>query len=270
MESESATATPGAPQGLRPTVRVRLFLIGIAAGLVNGLLSIGGGILIVPGLIFLRNVSVRVATSTSLAAVLLMSIVAMAVHIYISGFSMSLEGSAVLILAGMVSAQLGGWLLNHVPQRWIFFAFAAMALLSAAHLLSVAFALAPPISRGEPALWSYLLIGGLSGVISGLLGVGGGGIAVMGFSIGFHTPVLGGLPMALALNVCNSLSGVLVQARKGNILWSDVFRLFPASLAGIAAGVALAVWLSPDSLRIAFALFFVFIGAMMCKRGWRK
>ena len=248
----------------------RLCWLGFAGGVLNGLLSIGGGILFVPGLIFLRGVSARVAISTSLGTVMLMSIVAMAAHVAISGFDLSLGGATLLILTGMAAAQLGGWLLNFLHQRWIYFGFAALTLASATQLLAVAFDLTPPISQGEPPLWSYPLMGGISGFVSGLLGVGGGGIAVLGFSIGFHTPVLGGLPMALAVNVFNSLSGVLVQSRKNNVIWRDVFRIFPATLPGIAVGIALAVWLSANALRIAFALFFVFIGSRIFLKGLRE
>ncbi|MCZ6557680.1 MAG: sulfite exporter TauE/SafE family protein [SAR324 cluster bacterium] len=270
METESAPSTPIRPHGLKGLFSPRLALIGLGAGLLNGLFSIGGGILLVPGLIILRNVTPRVAVSASLGAVLLMSIVALAAHVYVSGFSMSLEGAGLLILAGMAAAQLGGWLLNRLSQRWIFFIFSGLTLFSAAHLLALALAIVPPLSHGEPPLWSYPLIGAVSGVFSGMLGVGGGGLAVLAFSIGFDTPVLGGLPMALAVNVFNSLSGVLAQAGKGNVLWSDVLRIFPATLVGIAAGVALAVWLPPDGLRIIFALFFVYIGTSMFKMGWRQ
>lgn len=257
-------------EGWRGVFFSRLAAIGLSAGLLNGLLSIGGGIVIVPGLIFLRRVSARVAVSTSLGAVLLMSIVALAAHVTISGFQMSVGGSVLLIVAGMAGAQVGGYFLTRMPQRWIFYSFAALTLTSATHLIMVALDLAPPLSAAAPPIWSYPLIGAISGVASGLLGVGGGGLAVLGFSVGFHTPVLGGLPVALAVNVANSLSGVLAQWRAGTILWRDVFCMLPTNLAGVAAGVGLAVYLSPDALRTIFALFFLFIGARMLHRGWKE
>lgn len=270
MHPFSDTAATVRRAGWRQAYPPRLALIGLGAGLLNGLLSIGGGILIVPGLIFLRKVNARVAVSTSLGTVLLMSVVALAAHVAISGFQMSLGGSALLIVAGMAAAQVGGLLLTHLPQRWVFFGFAGITIVSAAHLIAVALGFAPPLSSGTPPLWSYPLIGGLSGLASGLLGIGGGGITVLGFSIGFHTPVLGGLPVALAVNVTNTLSGVLAQWRTRNILWGDVFRMFPATLLGVALGVWMAVHLSPDALRIVFAFFFVYVGGRMFHRGWRE
>ena len=234
------------------------------------MLSIGGGILFVPGLIFRRGLPARVAVSVSLGTVMLMSIAALSTHIYISGFHLSLTGSGLLIVAGMAAAQMGGWLLNYLHPRWIYFGFSALALMSSSHLLAVAFEITPPLSVSEPPVWSYILFGGLSGLISGMLGVGGGAIAIMGLSIGYHLPVLASLPLSLTINITNSLSGVLIHTRKGNMRWRDVARLFAASLPGIALGIMTALWLSPNALRIAFALFFVFIGSRMFREGLRK
>lgn len=270
MEADAPEHRSPPPNLSERAIAVRLALIGFAAGVINGMLSIGGGILFVPGLIFLRGLPARVAVSTSLGTVMLMSIVAISVHLYISGFHLSLTGSGLLIVAGMAAAQLGGWLLNYVHPRWIYFGFSALALISSSHLLAVALEIAAPISSGEPPVWSYILFGGLSGLASGMLGVGGGAIAIMGLSIGYHVPVLGSLPLSLTINITNSLSGVLIHARKGNMRWGDVGRLFVATLPGIALGIMAALWLSADALRIAFALFFVIIGSRMFREGLRK
>ena len=270
MEADSPEVRPQSHHLGKLAVNLRLALIGMAAGVLNGMLSIGGGILFVPGLIFLRQLPARAAVSTSLGTVMLMSTVAMATHLYISGFNLSLTGSGLLVVSGMAAAQLGGWLLNYLHPRWIYFGFSLLALASSSHLLAVAFEVTSPLSRGEPPLWSYLFFGGLSGLISGLLGVGGGAIAIMGLSIGFNVPVLGSLPLSQAINITNSLSGVLLQSRKGNVRWGDVARLFAACLPGVAVGITVAVWLSPDALRIAFAMFFVFIGSRMFRAGLRS
>jgi uncharacterized membrane protein YfcA len=47
-----------------------LILVGIAAGLASGVFGIGGGVLIVPGLIYLAGFSQHRATGTSLAVLL--------------------------------------------------------------------------------------------------------------------------------------------------------------------------------------------------------
>lgn len=50
---------------------LRFVLIGLAAGVLSGLFGIGGGVVIVPALVFLARLSPEAATGTSLASLLL-------------------------------------------------------------------------------------------------------------------------------------------------------------------------------------------------------
>ncbi len=59
---------------------------GFAAGLLNGSFGIGGGIVIVPGLMLGRKIGVGAAVATSLSAVTVLSLPALAVQVSLSGF----------------------------------------------------------------------------------------------------------------------------------------------------------------------------------------
>jgi hypothetical protein len=52
-------------------VILTLLVIGLAAGVLAGMFGIGGGILIVPALVFLAGMPIKTATGTSLGALLL-------------------------------------------------------------------------------------------------------------------------------------------------------------------------------------------------------
>jgi len=82
-----------------------LLLIGLVAGILSGIFGIGGGIVIVPALIYLLGFSQHKATGTSLA-VLLPPIGIAAVLEYYHQDNVDL--SAALIIA--VAAILGAWL----------------------------------------------------------------------------------------------------------------------------------------------------------------
>ena len=71
MEADSPETQPPSHHLSERAITIRLTLIGLAAGVLNGMLSIGGGILFVPGLIFLRRLPARMAVSTSLGTVML-------------------------------------------------------------------------------------------------------------------------------------------------------------------------------------------------------
>jgi len=244
--------------------------IGFVAGLSNGLLSVGGGFIIVPGLVILRGASAQQAVPTSLAAVFVLSLLALVSHVVVSGYSLSVEGSILLLVGGMIGAQIGSRVLSRISERVLLIAIPTVTLVSAMRLALMTLGDAPAlIDDAEPPLISYAPIGCLSGILAGALGLGGGGIALLLFAIAFQTPVLGWLPIALALNAANSLGGVLAHAGKKNVLWGDVARMVPTSIVGVAVGVAGATSLAPDSLRLVFALSFLVTGLPMLWRGVR-
>lgn len=84
-------------------------LIGLAAGILAGLFGIGGGILIVPGLVFLAGMPIRMATGTSLGALLLPVGLLGAIVYWREG---NLDLRAALLVAGglFIGAYLGALL----------------------------------------------------------------------------------------------------------------------------------------------------------------
>jgi len=243
--------------------------IGLGAGLLNGLLGIGGGILIVPGLMFLRNLAPRTAVATSLGTVLLLSGGTLAVHVAISGYRVSWLGSVLVFIAGGLAAQVGGWLLKRMSPRASLLAFAFIAGTASLNLISQGlglYALGGEAAQAPP-LWSYPAVGIVTGISSGLLGIGGGGLVTLFFAAAFNVPILDILPLALAVNVVNAGSGVLGQWRERQVRWKEVMGLTPAAVVGIALGVKLALVVPPQGLKVVFGLFFLYLGVRMLKKG---
>jgi len=111
-----------------------------------------------------------------------------------------------------------------------------------------------------------IVIGLAAGVIAGLLGVGGGVLFVPGLvfflGLGQHqaeaTSLLAIVPVAIV--------GTYRQDRYGNVRRSDALLLGLLSLAGAAAGVALANAFSGAFLRDAFAALMVLVAAQLVRR----
>ncbi|HEX7926757.1 MAG TPA: sulfite exporter TauE/SafE family protein, partial [bacterium] len=249
----SSTTEPSAPTtAMSQGTLAKTLAVGFGAGLVNGLVGIGGGILIVPGLILVRRLPPQTAVSTSLASVMVLSTLALGFHLWWSGLHMDPAGIALLLLAGIVAAQIGTMLLKSISTRWLLIAFSGMTIVSSVNLFAMGLHLMPPLVKGvaEPPLWSYPFFGIISGFFSGLLGVGGGGLVALFFSVVFHTPILGGLPVALAVNIANGAAGVATSWRSGRILWREVGYMTPTAVLGIVVGTASAIWLPPDALRV--------------------
>ena len=115
-----------------------------------------------------------------------------------------------------------------------------------------------------------IAIGAAAGVIAGMLGVGGGVLFVPGLvflvGLGQHeaeaTSLLAIIPVAIV--------GSYQQARYGNVRRRDALLLGLTSIAGAAAGVALANAVSGAVLRDAFALFMVLVAAQLVRRALRE
>lgn len=120
------------------------------------------------------------------------------------------------------------------------------------------------------SLLLYMLVGAVTGVVAGLLGVGGGLIIVPTLAWLFQ---LHGLPAdvvmhmaigtSLATIIITSISSVRAHHRHGAVLWPVFRRLTPGLFIGTLLGSALAAALRSDALRMIFGVFELAVAAQM-------
>ena len=170
----------------RPLSDARASVLGFFAGLMNGLIAIGGGIIITPGLVVYGRASPEIAVGTSLAAVVVLSSVAFLMHASFGGLGLNPYAIAVVVAAGMFGALVGGWMLARLSASWMLFLFSVFLLVMSIRLLVQALGVGVGVGvdigsgagpgewHGAPPWWSYPLIGFISGILSGVFGVGGG------------------------------------------------------------------------------------------------
>jgi uncharacterized protein len=115
-----------------------------------------------------------------------------------------------------------------------------------------------------------IAIGLAGGVIAGLLGVGGGVLFVPGLVIFLNLTQHQAEATSLLAIVPVALVGAFVQDRHGNVRRADALLLGLLSVAGAAAGVALANAVSGKVLRVAFALFTLTVAAQLVRRTLAK
>ena len=122
--------------------------IGLAAGILSGMFGVGGGTVIVPLLVLLLGYPQRLATGTSLAAIVPTATVGVISY----GVSGDVGWVQALILAAgaVIGAQVGSWLLPRVPVRALQFGFAAFLV---AVIVSLFFIIP---TRGEPFELTWL------------------------------------------------------------------------------------------------------------------
>jgi hypothetical protein len=105
---------------------ILLLAIGLGAGILSGVFGIGGGIIIVPALVYLAKMSPQEAAGTSLAALVLPVGAAVGALTYYRAGHLQVR-DAVLIAVGMAAGAFGGsWLSTHMDGDVLRKAFAVL------------------------------------------------------------------------------------------------------------------------------------------------
>lgn len=250
-----------------PRFLVVCVLIGLLAGALSGLFGVGGGLVIVPLLVFFLGFDQRLASGTSLAAIVptaAVGVVSYAVHGSVSWLA------AVLLAAGAIAgAQVGSWLLSRLPQtvlRWCFVGFLGVVIVSL-------FLVIPSRDAVLQIGWwqgaALVGLGVVTGILSGLLGVGGGIVVVPALSLLFGASDLVAKGTSLLMMIPAALSGTIGNVRRRNV------DLVAAALVGVAActtttlGAWVATLIPPLVGNILFAAFLVFVAVQMALRALR-
>jgi hypothetical protein len=112
---------------------IALTAIATAGGVFSGLFGVGGGMVIVPLLVLWLGYDERAATGTSLAAIVVIAGVAVALQAAYGNVRVA-EGLLVGVPA-VAGVLLGTWLQQRVPARAISLAFAVVLVAAAVELL---------------------------------------------------------------------------------------------------------------------------------------
>jgi uncharacterized membrane protein YfcA len=103
---------------MSPQTILILCIIGIAAGLLSGLVGIGGGVIIVPALVFVLGLSQHQAQGTSLF-VLSLPVLLLAVYNYWNSGNVNWRYGLLIASTFMIGAFLGSKLSLKLPVHWV-------------------------------------------------------------------------------------------------------------------------------------------------------
>lgn len=244
---------------------VPLIAIGLAAGLLSGLFGIGGGTIIVPALALWLGMPQRLAAGTSVAAILPAAAVG-AISYAVQG---NVDWTAALCLAvGIVAgAQLGTYLLARLPVSALQWAFMVFLLVVIVTLWFVVPQREDEIGINLLSAALLVLTGFITGVLSGVLGVGGGVIVVPVLMFFFGANDLVAKGSSLVMMIPGSISGTIGNMRRSNV------DMRAALAVGIAASVCvpfssvLATLLDPFIANVLFSLYLAYlVGQMLYKK----
>jgi uncharacterized protein len=260
-------------------------IVGLSLGLTGG----GGAIFAVPMLVYGLGMATREAVGISLAAVGVTSLV---------GFlgrwrsaQVEIRTGLLFAVAGMVGAPIGSWLAGLIPEPLLLTLFAILMLVVAHRMWSKAVAAtqattaACPVenphedgpscqrdAEGNLRLTSrcarlLLLVGLLTGVLSGLFGVGGGFVIVPALILFSGMAIHRAVGTSLLVITLVSISGVASHLYAGRTIpLEETARFIAGGVGGMLLGTQIGRHLSGPTLQKSFALAILAVAAFVLSR----
>jgi uncharacterized membrane protein YfcA len=261
------------------SVLLLFLVIGVIGGLIGGMMGVGGGILFVPCLHFGfrsmgldEELSMRMALATSLAIILVTALSSALGH----AFNDVLDARAVLLMAAMaVPASLAGVGVAYVVKA----SFLKILFGCVSCFISIQFM--RPIPRHhtkgnrEITAGNYVMVGGVSGLFSSLLGVGGGIITVPLLHLGLNQPMNIAVANSSGLIVFSAFAGTLGYIFSG---WDAEGRpplsfgyvnlaawvlIAFGAIVTAQAGAFIVARIRPSRLRFPFGVLLMLVGLNM-------
>jgi len=245
--------------------------IGFTAGALSGLLGIGGGVVVVPALVYLVHLNQRQAHGTSLFAIFCMAVAGAwyySLHSKVD-WAIALE----MAFGGVFGAVLGAKLCAICSNQRLRQIFGVFLILVGLRMLTDWAFNGNSLEARHQILFAnsfsdgllIALLGVLTGVLSGLLGIGGGVIMIpaLVFLVGLSQKVAQGISLAVIVPV--SISGSAIHWAHGNVRFKVGAWVAIGGLLGSLAGAKMALGAEEVTLRALFGLVMLSFGAGMLK-----
>jgi uncharacterized protein len=228
--------------------------LGFGIGLSLGLLGGGGSILTVPALVYLVGQTPQVAVTTSLAIVGANSVMGAMFHS--SKGKLNWKVALIFGSAGMLTAYVSAGISKHIAPAILLTAFAVLMLVIGIMLLLRHVKEEDASYKAKPLLL-VLVSGAGVGLLTGILGVGGGFLVVPALVMLLGLPIQAAVGTSLVVIAMNSVAGFLGHVGSGSFDWMVTLIFVAAGLVGTFSGMRLSNRLSSSKLQKAFAVFVI-------------
>lgn len=301
MLSGSTLGTVSEPLNVLNPSLLALLPLGAIAGVLAGLLGIGGGLIMVPVLTIWGATPVQ-AVATSLIGVLFSSISGTYQNWRMK--MVNLERAALLSFPAMLTTELGVWLANRLPAEILLISFAALQI-GAIYLIDLKQRLkrrarlakpsqmlpsgdesySYPQSYGtvqlqpqqteaiatDPRILPSQGIGLVAGALSGLFGVGGGIVMVPLQMLFLNETIKDAVRTSLGAITLISIWALGRHALSGNVLWLGGVYLGLGGLIGAQFGARLLPKLPDATVSLLFRGLLLLLAIYMTSKalvGW--
>lgn len=255
---------------------VSFMALGAIVGVMAGLLGIGGGLIVVPALLFLLPwagidpaISMQIALATSLSTIIATSGSSALNHFKLGNVDMYVVKWLMpgVVVGGFLGANVAEW----IPATYLPKVFGVIVLLLAIQML---FSIRTQASKPMPGNVATVTYGTGIGVVSSLAGIGGGSLSVpflnrhgveMRKAVGSSSVC--GCMIAISGMIGFILHGYKVESLPsyslGYVYLPALIAIASTSMLTTRIGAKLATSLPTPTLKKIFALFLVFVAGTM-------
>ncbi len=238
------------------------YLFAILIGLALGTLGGGGSILTVPVLVYVLGFEPKLAIAMSLPVVGTAALVGVVSH-WRAG-NVRLQTAALFGSVAMIGSYTGARASVWVSGRVQLLILGAVMVAAAVSMIRNAQASTVADESTQAAHPALLLTVGLAvGLLTGLIGIGGGFLIVPALVVLGRVPMKAAVGTSLLVIALNAASGYLGHHGQGDVPWAFVLQFTGVAVVGILAGTALVHHIPTRALKRAFAVLLVIIGALI-------
>ncbi|RPI79283.1 MAG: sulfite exporter TauE/SafE family protein [Desulfobacteraceae bacterium] len=241
------------------------FLIGFLAGLFGGLVGIGGGVVMIPMMVGIKKLSQHQAHGTSLVVLVFTGITGAVIY-YATKGAVDFVAAGLLATTAILTAHKGAHLAHDLPEWKLKKIFGAFIIVIS--LLLVLKTYIPHVSDPLGG-WAKVIIllsaGALTGLISGMMGVGGGSLMVpaMVLLVGMNQHLAQG--SSLLAMIPAGAAGAWTHHKLGNVQTDLLYGLIPGVIGGAFLGSSIANYLPENILRVVFGVVIIWTGILFLR-----
>ncbi len=245
-----------------------IFAGAIAAGLIAGVMGLGGGVLIIPALTLFADIPIRQAVGISLTSVIATSMSSSTV--YLKKDLVNLEIGVLLAVSAIAGGLSGGILSAYIRSEHLAFIFSGLLIYSAVSLtLKKESSQSANANHSKKTMWVFLIVSYFTGMLTGMLGIGGGIIFIPLLYLGLRMP----MPIAIGTSAfkvgLTATAGAMIYFMRGDL--DSVLTIIPPVVVGMIVGARvggmIGVKIKSSITKGLFSLMLVYFSYRMLMMG---
>jgi len=243
---------------MTPTDWLVAVLTGFGAGVLSGAFGVGGGILMTPAISAIMGVPGNIALFTPLPVIIPTAMTG-ASRYYKAG-KVDMRAARLVVVPGALGALMGALATEYVPSRWLLIATAVILAWQSIGIIrgsDTAERDALPVPG-----WKFAVTGLIAGLVSGLLGIGGGLVMVPVFASLLGMPLKKALGTSLFVMPALALVAAIQHIALGNVDWGIAAGMIVGVIPGAILGARLSLRAKDRNLRIAVGSFMLAVAVL--------